>query len=451
MNTPISDFVKKYRKATPLRLHMPGHKGHGALGVEDLDITEIAGADSLYEASGIICESEKNASVLFGTKATFYSTEGSSQCIRAMVWMLKQYAAQNGKRPLIAACRNAHKTFVTACAVLDVETDYLYPPKGATYLSCLLTAKALTEYLDNCAVLPTAVYVTSPDYPGNITDIKELSEVCHARGVLLLCDNAHGAYLRFLSPSRHPINLGADLCCDSAHKTLPVLTGGAYLHVAQNAPDFFVHNAKNALSLFGSTSPSYLILQSLDLANGYLADGYCQKLNAFVQKLNSLKERLLRKGFTLMGNEPLKLTVYAKDYGYRGDELAEHLRSHGIEIEFSDPDIAVMMFTPSLSDSDMQRLENALKALARKPTLQVAPSPLAVAKRAMSALDAITSPYETVSVGNALGRILASPTVGCPPAVPIVMCGERIDRLAIELFLYYGIKEVNVTKETDSR
>lgn len=451
MNTPISDFVESYRQKSALRLHMPGHKGNGSLGVERLDITEIAGADSLYEAAGIIHESERNASALFGTKATFYSTEGSSQCIRAMIWLVRLYAAQNGMRPVIAACRNAHKTFVTACAVLGVEANYLRPKEGASYLSCPLNACDLRKYLISCEKLPVAVYITSPDYLGNIADVESLARICHEHGVLLLCDNAHGAYLRFLTPRQHPMDLGVDLCCDSAHKTLPVLTGGAYLHVAQNAPDFFVDNAKNALSLFGSTSPSYLILQSLDLANRYLAEGYGKKLNGFVCQLDALKERLRAKGFVLMGNEPLKLTLSARDYGYRGDEIAEHLRARGIEIEFADPDVAVMMFTPETGIEGILRTENALISLEKKEKSKSEPIRFVPSERMLSAFDAITAPFVTIPADKALGRVLASPTVGCPPAVPIVMCGERIDRNAIELLGYYGIQEVNVIKEADSK
>ena len=115
METPICNFVRKYAESEAIRLHMPGHKGKNILGLEALDITEIDGADSLYEANGIIRQSEENAGRLFGCP-TFYSTEGSSQCIRAMLYLAMLHAKEQGKRPVIAAGRNAHKTFLTGAA-----------------------------------------------------------------------------------------------------------------------------------------------------------------------------------------------------------------------------------------------------------------------------------------------------------------------------------------------
>ena len=291
MTTPICDFARRYAERHALRLHMPGHKGCGFLGVEQWDITEIDGADSLYEAEGIIRESEDNASALFGVP-TFYSTEGSSQCIRAMLYLAALHAKKQGKRPRILAGRNAHKTFLSAVALLDVEVEWLLPREGESYLSCKVSAEDVAARLSAMGEKPTAVYLTSPDYLGNVADIAAIAEVCHRYGVLLVVDNAHGAYLKFLQPSRHPMDLGADMCCDSAHKTFPVLTGGAYLHAVEE----FAPQCKNALQLFGSTSPSYLIMESLDGANAYLANGYREKLAAFAEKVQGLKERLAALG-----------------------------------------------------------------------------------------------------------------------------------------------------------
>ena len=294
MTTPIVDFVRSYAKSGTSRLHMPGHKGQKLLGFEDADITEIKGADELYEAEGIIAESEANATKMFGTAHTYYSTEGSSQCIRAMLCLALQ-AAPAGQRPVLLAARNAHKALLYAAALLDFDIEWLWPaPEAAGALcSCPVTAGQLEQALERLSGqgrTPFGVYVTSPDYLGGMQDIAALSKVCDAHGAPLLVDNAHGAYLNFLvGGSKHPMALGADLCCDSAHKTLPVLTGGAYLHLGLKAPVQDETAVRNALALFGSTSPSYLILQSLDRCNRYLSEGYPLRLYSCCGQLTRLR------------------------------------------------------------------------------------------------------------------------------------------------------------------
>lgn len=439
MNSPICDFVRRYAEENHLRLHMPGHKGTGPLGIEQLDITEIYGADSLYEASGIIAESEANASALFGCP-TFYSTEGSSQCIRAML-----HLATCGRSKRVAAARNVHKTFLTAAALLDLQVDWLYPEEQDSYLRCRMTGDTLERYFSQCDEIPAAVYVTSPDYLGNMLPVEVLAEVCHRFGVLLLVDNAHGAYLRFLPESLHPMDLGADLCCDSAHKTLPVLTGGAYLHIRDEET---AKHAKNALALFGSTSPSYLILQSLDAANGILADpSYSGKLLELSCMATKLRQHLDALGIHAdQSSEPLKITVSPKSYGYTGAELGEKLRKQGIECEFADPDFLVLMVTPAITGEDLHRVADVLSSLPRRKALGDDTPMIRCPERVLSIREAMLSPAENVPVEKSLGRILAAPSVGCPPAVPILVCGERIDPAVIACFAYYGIEICSVIK-----
>ena len=211
MNTPVVDFVRRYAQQRTTRMHMPGHKGRGPLGCEELDITEIAGADELYEAEGIIAQSEANATQLFGTARTYYSTEGSSQCIRAMLRLALQMRPAKAGRPVLLAARNAHKALLYAAALLDFDIQWLWPaPDAAGALcTCPVEPEALASALDELSAegrTPFGVYLTSPDYLGFVQDVAGLSAVCHAHGLPLLVDNAHGAYLHFLKEgSRHPL------------------------------------------------------------------------------------------------------------------------------------------------------------------------------------------------------------------------------------------------------
>jgi arginine/lysine/ornithine decarboxylase len=294
----------------------------------------------------------------------------------------------------------------------------------------------------------SAVYITSPDYLGNIADIRGISKVCKRYEVPLIVDNAHGAYLRFLGERRHPIDEGADMCSDSAHKTLPVLTGGAYLHISDTSPfkETFCSSARDMLSLFASTSPSYLTLASLDLCNKYVADGYRDALADTVRRIGEIKEELSSLGFSVMDTEPLKLVINTADFGYSGREISRLMSCSGIELEYADGDYAVLMITPQNTEEDFNAFLSFMRSLKRKSLIKSKEIFTYKPKSAMSFREAYFRDRETIATDKALGRICASLSVSCPPAIPIVALGEVIDGEAVALLRRYGVDTVEVVK-----
>ena len=460
MKTPIADFCSAYAERDVARLHMPGHKGQGPLGVEALDLTEIPGADSLYEADSIIAESEANADSLFGARATFYSAGGSSQSIKAMCLLAcRHWAMHHANTPTILAGRNAHKSFVQAAQIIGFDVAWMASEDSFSLCRCTISPDGLEMQLENLlseGIPVAAVFVTSPDYLGNVLDIQGLADVAHRFGVPLLVDNAHGAYLKFLSEDRHPMTLGADACADSAHKTLPVLTGGGYLHIGANAPEGFEETARDAMCLFGSTSPSYLILQSLDLANDWLEKTAPAAFAETMERVETLKAELTGEGVVLMGEEPLKLTVdCAASHVGPGTVLSERLLDFGVVCEYADRDVVVLMFSPQNQDADYEKVQIAFHMLmfALRAAGAGGASSFSATASGNRLPDVFCAPRdvlmkatETISVKDAEGRVAADVHVSCPPAILPVVPGEKVDRQAIEILKYYGIKELTVLK-----
>lgn len=442
MKTPIVSFLKSYQEKSPVRMHMPGHKGAGILGFEGMDLTEIYGADELFAAEGIIKESEQNASSLFGCP-TYYSTQGSTLCIQTMCTILCQDAKSKGKKPKILAGRNAHRSFIHASALLDFEIEWLYG--NSDYLSCKISTETLEkEILENN---PTAVYLTNPDYLGNLLDIKALASICKKYNVLLAIDNAHGAYLRFLKDSLHPIDLGADLCCDSAHKTLPVLTGGAYLHLSDSLNQVWANDVKHFMEYFSSTSPSYLIMASLDATNEVLDTTFKKSLSECIQRVDVLKNALIQHGYTILSGEPMKITISTKEFGYTGNEIANLLMECDIYPEFYDSDYIVLMPSPYNTKDDLKRLETCLCKIERKSVVFNSFPKLERARKVMNVRQALFAQSTMIEVSKSLGQVCSSVSVSCPPAILPVIPGEVISESSIEVMKYYGIETVRVVKE----
>ena len=444
MTTPINDFLDNYAAGDMIRAHMPGHKGRGDA-FNALDLTEIKGADSLFEADGIIAESEKNASEIFGSHKTIYSAGGSTLCIYTMLAM----CLMGSRSRKVVAVRNCHRAFLNACVMLDAELEWVYPKYESSIVSGEITADMIEAAIIKAGD-PVCVYLTTPDYLGHITPLDDIAEVCRKHNCRLLVDNAHGAYLRFIYDENgtplHPLYHGADMCCDSAHKTLPVLTGGAYLHINDESAEKYEGYAKEIMSMYGSSSPSYLILRSLDMCNGFMAND-AEEYFSKMKKASENVKSFLSPYWCIEEGECGKLTVLAPPSGYTGTELADVLRGWDIECEYADNTHVVLMLT-GLEIYEINAIGRAFSSIPQ-PRIRV-PLPklsqLAPLERAMSIREAAMSPRECIPVDAAAGRICSAAVSCCPPGIAAVTGGEIFSEEIINILKNYSIFRVNVVK-----
>ena len=429
ISTPIHDFLGAYSAENPVRCHMPGGKRN------DFDITEIDGADSLYESTGIIRSSEENASKLFGSASTLFSCGGSTLAIQTMLGLAK---AAYPKKNRVAASRFCHRSLVSACALLGLEIDWI---AADSFLSCNVSVKSAEEKINDRTL---CLFVQSIDYYGGECDIADLSLLCRARKIPLLVDNAHGAYLVF-TPF-HPLKQGADMTADSAHKTLPCLTGGAYLHISKNASKAFSgfsERAKELMALFGSSSPSYLILDSLDLCNRHISEEKERAEQVFAE-VKKLKTSLMSVGYKLRKSDLLRITIDACKYGYSGTQLSSLLRQNGVSAELADGGYVVLLFSTGQNLTDFPRILEAARKIARKPAIERSEPVFAPPTAVLSPRDALFSHSEEIPLSEAEGRVCASISCPCPPCVPLIMPGELFTASAVELMKAYGVEKVRV-------
>lgn len=429
MNTPICDFLEKYSAENRLRLHTPGHNGEFPH-----DITEIDGSDSLFESDvsgGIIGESEAIAASLFGSQKTLYSCAGSTLAIQTALAVLKSQGVKT-----IAASRCSHRSLALAASLLHINVKWLYP-KEFPSANVIYDAEAIRD--------ADALFITNVDYFGGTWKFVNPN-------IPTVIDNAQAAYLRFVDKRimgydyLHPLELGFPLiCADSAHKTLPVLTGGAYLHFAKGTDP---SRAKEMMALFGSSSPSYLILESLDRFNGMLTDNIQMVTNACLM-VAELKERLSEAGVPLLKSDPLRITVNACEYGMTGGEYADFLRQNGgIECELTDNNRAVLLFSAATTLEDCERAELAMKFVPTKTPLPQFEYPVVKATADMPMWEAMYSPCKTIPIKSASGEVCAKLIAPCPPGIPIVMPGEIIDHNVIDALWKFGIENVTVVSRS---
>ncbi len=437
--TPLHDAVEEYLQKGYARFHMPGHKGTGSEALA-WDITEVEGADSLYHAAGPILELEKQIAALYGAKRTLLSAGGATLCIQTMLALV----CETGSKVVMS--RNIHQAAIHTCALLDLSPVWIYPEQTDGWFLGRYSPTAVREAL-KAHPDAAAVYLTSPDYFGVISDLQGIAAVCREKDVPLLVDNAHGAHLKFL-PQRygqlHPMDCGAAICCDSLHKTMPAMTGAALLHLGEQR---FCQDAKRRMALFGSTSPSYPILLSCERAAAYAESQEAQAgFDETARRLDRLRLLALQKGFALPQgvSDPAKLVLGFAARGFSAQELKAKLHASGIEPEYVSNTACVLMANGLNTAEDYQRVERFLLDLDAGMRVCAPMQRLAKLEQACSVRQAVFAQQQPVALEQALGRVAADASCPCPPGVPVVMPGERINEQAMVLLKDYGITQLQV-------
>ena len=415
MPTPLYDALKEYAQKNPARFHMPGHKGKflpapELAGLASIDLTELLPTGNLYEAGEPFDSAQRLWAELFGFDFCQFLTGGSTMGIHAGLALC---AGPGGK---VLVDRGCHRAVFNALALLDLEPVWLERPwLDSENLIGPISPEQVEKMLDRHPDVKT-VCITSPTYAGVLSDIEAISQIVHARGGTLFVDGAHGAHLPFLGvdPFR-----GADAAAVSAHKTLPAMGQSALLFVNGMDPD----RVRRTASIFGSSSPSYPMLASMDLARDWLlGEGRWEyrrtacRVFEFRQAFPSLKD-----GLSL---DPCRLTLKVKD----GPAFARALEERGIFPEMEDGGHVVLICTAQDSDGDLYRLEGALVEL-RERLGDCAPIPAPpLPERVSSPRAALFAPGELRTLRDCEGKVSACQIAPYPPGVPVVAPGERITK-----------------------
>ena len=439
MSTPLYDALRRYAEQRTARFHMPGHKGRflplpELAPLAPLDVTEIPGTGNLYEAGPPFDEAQALWARDFGFDHCQFLTGGSTLGIHTGLTL----CCAPGETILVDRC--CHRSVFHAMALLDLEPVYLERPwLEQENLIGPITPEQVEFSLKTHPNVKT-VCITSPTYAGVLSDIGAISPVVHAHGARLFVDGAHGAHLPFLGLTPFA---GADGVVVSAHKTLPALGQAALLFTNGMDPD----RVRRMASVFGTSSPSYPILASMDAARAWLeGDG------ARAYRQTALRVAQLRSRFpSLAGDlslDPARLTLNVQD----GPSFARSLEEQNIFPEMEDGGHVVFICTPQDLEENFARLEGVLEelgdGLGSCPTIPAPPLP----ERVLSPRQALFAPSVPRPLEDCAGELAAVPVAPYPPGVPVVAPGERIGKkeLAYLRQIGYNTKsEVRVVSRTN--
>lgn len=447
---PLYNALKEYYTKGAVPFHMPGHKlGRGLPGefagnLAALDVTEIPGTDNLHHATGVIRQAQELAAEAFGSDRTYFLVNGSTCGIYAMISAM----CRPGDTLIVA--RDCHKSVINGMLLAGVRPVYIMPEFDSRFgITTAITAENLEKAL---LANPNAsgVLLTRPNYYGICCDIEKAASIVHSFNKILAVDEAHGSHFRF--GSGLPVcamDAGADICVQSAHKTLPAFTQGAYLHVASGRVD--AEKLEYFLQVHQTSSPSYMIMASLDVARSIMQNEGDKLLDALIDNIERNKAALPKSdAFTFIdGNtitqfrtDPSRIAVNTENLGISGYEAeTDLLRTYNLQIEMSDLFNIVCIATIADTPETLSYLFLCLEKLAASRRgghryisgcfKQCIYSPW----QQMEFVDVIQSKSEWVLLSKAAGRISKGIVAPYPPGIPAVCPGEVISP---EVIAYIG-------------
>ena len=451
--------LEKYYNENYLPMHMPGHKRNIELLGEKLpykiDITGITGFDDLHHAEGIIKNIEEKAKKIYGSKRSFILVNGSTCGILSGIRSVTKF----GDKVLVS--RNSHKSVYNAIEINGLEPVYVLPEIGEDKIDRNISARKIEEKIKENKDIKLII-ITSPTYEGVISNIKEIVEIAHKYNIPVLVDEAHGAHLKFMNIENEALNSGADIVIQSLHKTLPALTGTAILHMQGELVK--EENIKRELSIFETSSPSYVLMSSIDNCLDLLEKKgkelfkqYEENLKIFyketknLEKLKILGNEIKEKNYYDFG----KIVIKTDNTNITGKELFDILRKkYKIELEMTSINYVIAMTSICDTKENFTKLLNALKEIDRdlekneqKEQVEIN---IKLPKINTKILDAVNNENsEYINYKNAKNMVSKEYIWVYPPGIPLITPGEIIDEKIIKKVEEFNKNKIEVRTTYD--
>lgn len=449
--------LEEYSKKDIVPLHMPGHKRNTKmLGTQlpyNIDITEIDGFDDLHHADGIIKNIQEKAQKIYNTKKSFLLINGTTCGILAGI---RSFVKKNDK---ILVARNCHKSVYHAIELNELKPIYVMPKTNEDGINLEIMPKEVKNKIKENPDIKLVV-LTSPTYEGIISNIKEIVKICHENKIPVLVDEAHGAHLKFMNKTKElsAVDAGADIVVQSVHKTLPALTQTSLLHINGNMVN--EEKLKHELSIFETSSPSYILMASIENCLDFLQQNenmferYEENLEYFYNKTKELKKlEILKNKLTDQYFDDGKIVIITTKTNITGKELSEILRKkYKIELEMSYVNYAIAMTSVCDSKENVERLINALIDIDAKLEIQKMPkyefeNILPIISKSIYEAEK-EDKFVKIDYRKAEGRISKEYMWVYPPGIPIITPGEIISKDIINLM--EQISEAGLEIRTDN-